>query len=63
MEETVFTVDVCKAARLRRALKWASGTKQVSHSVLSGVREPVSTYLPRLTRTYLTLTDWAGSLG
>jgi hypothetical protein len=34
MEETVFTVDVSKAARLQRALKWASGTKQVSHCML-----------------------------
>jgi len=63
MEETVFTVDVSKAARLQRALKWASGTKQVSHCMLSGVHEPVSTYWPRLTRTLLTLTDWAGSQG
>jgi hypothetical protein len=34
MEESVVTVDVSKAARLQRALKWASGTKQVSPCVM-----------------------------
>jgi hypothetical protein len=33
----VVTVDVSKVARLQRALKWASGTKQVSHFVLSAI--------------------------
>lgn len=30
MEEAVVLVDLSKVARLQRALKWASGTKQVS---------------------------------
>jgi hypothetical protein len=41
MEETVVTVDVSKAARLQRALKWASGTKQVSQSVMCSVHEHI----------------------
>jgi hypothetical protein len=40
----VVTVDVSKAARLQRALKWASGTKQVSQCVMSSVDKPVHTY-------------------
>lgn len=34
MAEAVVTVDVSKVARLQRALKWASGTKQVSCCVV-----------------------------
>jgi hypothetical protein len=45
MDDTVVDVDVSKVARLQRALKWASGTKQVSLCVvLEYLQNVISTF-------------------